>query len=148
MRNSRGHLYRRVGKSAKIIQSKLVNFVRCIAVVVVVVTELREHNLVAFAIVLIMFSIVMMMMMTNIIMLFGALRWATKQFSVEEVACNYAQFVDVYVCVCMHKYLSPIVVLNTHTHTHANTLRSFGDIAHVAHGVCAISSSLMGDERR
>lgn len=94
-----------------------------------------------------MFSIVMMMMMmTNIIML----RWATKQFSVEEVACNYAQFVDVYVCVCMHKYLSPIVVLNTytHTHTHANTLRSFGDIAHVAHGVCAISSSLMGDERR
>lgn len=43
MRNSRGQLYRRVGKSAKIIQSKLVNFVRCIAVVVVVVvTELRE----------------------------------------------------------------------------------------------------------
>lgn len=103
MRNSRGQLYRRVGKSAKIIQSKLVNFVRCIAVVVV--TELREHNLVAFAIVLIMFSIVMMMMMTNIIMLFGALRWATKQFSVEEVACNYAQFVDVYVCVCTNTYL-------------------------------------------
>lgn len=125
MRNSRGQLYRRVGKSAKIIQSKLVNFIRCIAVFVVVVTELREHNLVAFAIVLIMFSIVMMMMMTNIIMLFGALRWATKQFSVEEVACNYAQFVDVYVSVCMHKYLSPIVVLNTYAHTHTREHAAF-----------------------
>lgn len=102
MRNSRGQLCRRVGKSAKIIQSKLVNFVRCIAVVVVVVvTELREHNLVAFACVLIMFSIVMMMM-TNIIMC-----WATKQFSFEEVACNYAQIVDVCVrvCVCTNTYL-------------------------------------------
>lgn len=148
MRNSRGQLYRRVGKSAKIIQSKLVNFVRCIAVVVA--TELREHNLVAFAIVLIMFSIVMMMMMTNIIMLFGALRWATKQFSVEEVACNYAQFVDVYVCVYAQILISHCSTqhIHTHTHTQANTLRSFGDIAHVAHGVCAISSSQMGDERR
>lgn len=99
MRNCRVQLCRRVGKSAKIIQSKLVNFVRCIAVVVVA-TELREHNLVAFACVLIMFSIVMMMMMTNIVMC-----WATKQFSFEEVACNYAQFVDVCVSVCTNTYL-------------------------------------------
>lgn len=96
MRNCRVQLCRRVGKSAKIIQSKLVNFVRCIAVVVVA-TELREHNLVAFACVLIMFSIVMM---TNNVMC-----WATKQFSFEEVACNYAQFVDVCVSVCTNTYL-------------------------------------------